>query len=169
MSVARLQKRDVVPILNSMEEFHGKSKHETQTGRKAGCLWSLCSGKDHELSSSQDEDVNLVNLREVHIKFGSQAMDSASDTEEGGQSCELSNNVAETALSVAYITMGLVATAGVFTVDAVSCRDLSNQSSGPNFCTYLVAGSLPLVAAGLALSAIGVKNLVQAYKERNNT
>ena len=170
MSVAFPAPREGVPGRNLAASPKGMEQSEGGDSHSARCAWSFCSGRDRELPSSPGEAVNLVNLREVKVNYGSRPIDDASDTEEDAQPCEFSDVAAERALFVGYsIAMSIIATAGVFTVDAVACRSLSNGSSDPGMCTYLVAGSLPLAAAGVALSVMGAKKLVDAYKERNNT
>jgi hypothetical protein len=169
MSVAFPTSRIGMPDSNPAEIFRRSEQREAEDSHNASCAWSFCNGQDRELSSSPDEAFKLINLREVNIKYGSQPIDSDSDTEEGAQSCEVSDNVSETALSVHYITMGLVAAAGCCVIDAVSCRAFAKMSPDSDLCTPLVGMSLPFVATSLALSAWGVKRLVEAYKERNNT
>ena len=152
MSVAFPASRNGVPDLNPADICRGNEQHEAEDSHNASCAWSFCSGQDRALSSPPDEAFKLISPREVNIKYGSQPIDSDSDMEDGGQSCEISDNVAETALSAHYITMGLVATAGCFAIDAVACRGFAEISPDSGLCTPLVGMSLPFVATK-ALSA----------------
>ncbi|WP_194713727.1 hypothetical protein [Noviherbaspirillum soli] len=168
MSVSFAPARNAAPAYHSQETSRNDAQHETVDSPSASCTWSFCSGQDRDLPLSKDEDINLINLRDVNFKYGSQGIDSEPDPEEGWQPCEISALTAAKVHGVRNAVTGLVAAAGIVTVNAVVCSNLSKDPLGANPCTFLALASLPAVAGAFGLTAMGVKQLVAAYQGRNN-
>lgn len=167
MSVAFSPCRTGLPDLHPNETALDIDRSDTEDRGNPNCAWSFCNGEDRELSASAGETFNLINLREVNINYGSQPIESDSDTDEATQACEIPDRVMRMAPYVALTTMGFLSTAGLLTLGSVGCWVSSQDSSDDNSCAITMGLSVPYVTLGLMTCAIGVKKLVEAYKERN--
>lgn len=169
MSVAFSASRKVVlGQEDSAESGNGVGQLEVGDRHSARCAWSFCSGQDRELPSSADEEGNLLNLRDVTVKYGSQPIDSESDTEEGTRSCENPERAKKMAGHVGLIAFGLLTAAALVPVSSNGCWEPSNDSFAHNDCPLRLGSMLPLAALFLTLSVLSVKNLVQTYREANH-
>jgi hypothetical protein len=170
MSVAFPRSRIDIPDSSPDEISQRSEQREAGDSHNASCAWSFCNGQDRELSSSPDEAFKLINLREVNIKYGSQPIDSDSDTGEAAQSCEISDRATRIVASVCATVTGLAMVAGCILLAPGTCESPSGHSSDDLACsTSVVLGSVITSGLGLTLSAVGVKNLVEAYKAGYNT
>ena len=170
MSVAFSASRKVVPGQeDSVESGNGVGQLEVGDRDSARCAWSFCSGQDRELPSSADEEGNLLNLRDVTVKYGSQPIDGESDTEEGERLCEIPKRVEKMAVHVGMIAFGLLTAAASLAVISYGCRGPSNEYFDHNSCPLALGSMLPSAAISLTISVLSVKNLVQIYREANHT
>lgn len=169
MSLAFPSTRNDVPALDSNRISRDSSPAGEEEARSASCAWSFCSGRDNELASSSTEMSNLLGLREVKINYGSPAIDPEPDSQESEASCGISEIAWEKAGGAAKVVTGVTLIAGMVAASAWSCLDIESRQPDSHACTYFpLVGVIP-AAAAIAMSVSGVKQLVYAYKQGNNT
>lgn len=169
MSVAFSAGRKVVPGADSMEGPKDTQESNVKDSHGARCPWSFCSGQDNELSSFPDEGDSLIKLREVQVKYGSQPIEGDSDTEEERQSSGMSESAWEKAGGACKIAGGLAILAGVVAATSWTCLHMEKKDPGFPACTYLWPLEAPAYLGALGMTAVGVKQLVDAYRGSNNT
>lgn len=168
MSVAFSAARNVVPGQDAKEISTGMEESEVEDSHSARCAWSFCTGQDRELPSSSDEAVNLINLREVKVKYGSQPTDGESDTEESAQSCDISARTRELAGAACIAVTAAVVTGVSLTIGSTACLLQAKEDSKDHLCLLGMGQSLPFAVAGAAFCFAGVKQFVDAYRAGNN-
>lgn len=169
MSVAFPLPRNDLPDLTSIQTSRESRRADNEDSRNASCTWSFCNGQDKELPLLPDEEINLINLRSVSIKYGSQPIDGESDMEEAGRPCEIPGSAGNIALAVGITVMDLIVAAGVATANTMLCSQPDKVHSDNHLCILPPLMSMPLVGGAFGLTVLGVKRLVDAYREGNNS
>lgn len=167
MSLAFPSTRNNVPDLISTRISRGGMRADNDETRSASGAWSFCSGQDSELASSPDEGAELLNLREVRIDYGSPAIDTEPDSEGGNGACGMSEIGWEKAGGIAKVGWGLTIIAASVGAAALGCLLLEKTHPESNACAYMPLVLVPSAIGAIALTGVGVQQLVDAYKERN--
>jgi hypothetical protein len=169
MSVAFPSTRNDLPDLTSIQTSLESRWADHEHGGSASRTWSFCSGQDRELPLLPDEEINLINLRSAGTKYGAQPIDGKSDTEEAGRSCEIPCSAGNLALAVGITVMDLIVAAGVATANAVLCSQPDKVHSDIHICILPPLLSVPVVVGAFGLTVVGLRRLIDAYGEGNNS
>ncbi len=145
---------------------HGQVKKPDSQSKS--CLWSFCSGRDSELPSSPDEKNSLINLKEVHISYGAPASDTDQGLEVSWESCTISDAAYNTAAGIVKTVAGLALTALAVTGAVWGHQMLNSKFPGEFETTFYPALMLVPGALAMGMTAWGVKDLVEVYKECGN-
>ena len=132
------------------------------------CAWSFCSGQDSELPSSPDEEINLINLREVHFNYGSPVGDTDQEPEVHGAPCSISDATWNITGGIVKAVTGLALTASAVAEAVWGYQMLNSKFPGEFESTFYPALMIGPGAMAIGFTAWGVKDLVEAYKERGN-